>query len=550
MATRPEPALRGDLLDPVPRPLLDRVATKERPAVLSAQLFSAGAAAGRPLPESGARWAMSAALAGDLDSALRLADRVIAEQRADRGEAALVAAAALAHRGQLAHSTELYRWSGAGPAASFATVGLIGTGHPAEVAGLPGTATVDGPPTLLAHGALLAARGIGDSVTGTPISALGTLVRAADLLLPAGSAVLLPDSPAALAALVALHYGELAVAESVLTRAIAAGLGGVLLAARHRLLLAWSLMVGGRTAAARQCLAAVRQAGRPLEARDQLFALALDAALARRDSDLAAHRRAWLGACELLMRHPVDLFMLLPLGELAVAAARLGAHGHLATHLAEADALLHRLGDPPLWTAPLHWSGLHAAIIAERPDLAAERAATLARFAHASGFHTALAAAAECWLAVLAGRIDAGRAQAAARGLHAAGLCWDGARLAAQAAIRTKDRKAMVVLLDCARQLQGRPTAERPGTASAAGQPHPAPGGAAASDHPRLSGRERQVAALVVAGLTYKQIGDRLFISPKTVEHHVARMRHRLDCGSRSDLLARLRDLVGADRPT
>jgi DNA-binding CsgD family transcriptional regulator len=88
----------------------------------------------------------------------------------------------------------------------------------------------------------------------------------------------------------------------------------------------------------------------------------------------------------------------------------------------------------------------------------------------------------------------------------------------------------MVVLLDCARQLQGRPAAGRP----AEGAPH----------RPRLSSRERQVAALVVAGLTYKQIGDQLFISPKTVEHHVARMRHRLDCGSRSDLLARLREVL------
>ncbi|HEY0698371.1 MAG TPA: helix-turn-helix transcriptional regulator [Micromonospora sp.] len=45
----------------------------------------------------------------------------------------------------------------------------------------------------------------------------------------------------------------------------------------------------------------------------------------------------------------------------------------------------------------------------------------------------------------------------------------------------------------------------------------------------------------MLAGLTYKQIGARLFISAKTVEHHVARMRSRLHCGSRSELLARLR---------
>ncbi|WP_436837490.1 LuxR C-terminal-related transcriptional regulator, partial [Micromonospora orduensis] len=37
------------------------------------------------------------------------------------------------------------------------------------------------------------------------------------------------------------------------------------------------------------------------------------------------------------------------------------------------------------------------------------------------------------------------------------------------------------------------------------------------------------------------------FISAKTVEHHVARMRSRLNCANRAELLALLRTLV-ADR--
>ena len=56
-----------------------------------------------------------------------------------------------------------------------------------------------------------------------------------------------------------------------------------------------------------------------------------------------------------------------------------------------------------------------------------------------------------------------------------------------------------------------------------------------------LSDREREVARLVVAGQTYREIGGRLYISAKTVEHHVSRMRQRLGAGTRSDLLARLR---------
>ena len=38
--------------------------------------------------------------------------------------------------------------------------------------------------------------------------------------------------------------------------------------------------------------------------------------------------------------------------------------------------------------------------------------------------------------------------------------------------------------------------------------------------------------------------GDRLFISAKTVEHHMARMRQRLGATSRSDLLAQLRAIT------
>jgi DNA-binding CsgD family transcriptional regulator len=89
----------------------------------------------------------------------------------------------------------------------------------------------------------------------------------------------------------------------------------------------------------------------------------------------------------------------------------------------------------------------------------------------------------------------------------------------------------MVTLLDCARELQGR---------QAAGDPAPQ----AAAENP-LSDREQEVAALVLQGMTYKQVGDQLFISAKTVEHHMARMRQRLGATSRSELLNQLRSLTG-----
>ncbi|MGZ4613869.1 MAG: helix-turn-helix domain-containing protein, partial [Kineosporiaceae bacterium] len=49
----------------------------------------------------------------------------------------------------------------------------------------------------------------------------------------------------------------------------------------------------------------------------------------------------------------------------------------------------------------------------------------------------------------------------------------------------------------------------------------------------------------VVAGQTYREIGEQLYISAKTVEHHVARIRQRLGAETRSDLLARLRAELG-----
>ncbi|MEV1289717.1 helix-turn-helix transcriptional regulator [Micromonospora sp. NPDC049679] len=512
---------------------------------LAAELFAAAAAAGRPTI---ARQARATALAGDLDAALRLADRVVAtEGSPDRAEGAAVAATALAHRGHLARSAELYRWSGSASSLVFGAIGSLGTGHSEELTQLLRNPPADGPPTLLASAALLMGRGVRESLSGSATAALSTLVQAAALLEPAAQAVLLPDSPAALAALVAVHSGELEIGESVLDRAVSARTGGPLMSRRHRLLHAWTLMVRGRTAAATQSLARAAAGGGPLEPRDLLFATALEVGIARRNSDLAALHRSWAHAREALVRHPVDLFTLLPLGEFAIAAARLGEQARLGIHVQEARLLLDRLGNPALWATPLHWSGLHAAILAEEPDVADEHVAALVATAGHTRYGSVMAAAAESWVEVLRGVVDPARVEAAARGLHDAGLWWDGARLAGQAAIRTSDRRAMTTLLDCARLLQGRPASHKGGAAQPDALVEEVAEASPAANEGRLSDREQEVADLVLAGLTYKQIGDRLFISAKTVEHHVARMRQRLGCGSRSELLARLRAMA-ADR--
>jgi DNA-binding CsgD family transcriptional regulator len=94
----------------------------------------------------------------------------------------------------------------------------------------------------------------------------------------------------------------------------------------------------------------------------------------------------------------------------------------------------------------------------------------------------------------------------------------------------------MSALLGCARALQS--SGPVPDELPVVDEPEE-------TDDGPLSDREREVAALVVEGLTYKQIGERLFISAKTVEHHVARMRQRLGSSSRGELFAHLRQIVG-----
>ncbi|RZS43543.1 regulatory LuxR family protein [Herbihabitans rhizosphaerae] len=497
---------------------------------LSVRLYEAAARAGAGELEIGAHWARASALAGDLTGALRRADRVIGTPDAPgRAEAARVAAVVLGSHGQLDRSAELLRWAGDSTSRAFAALALLGAGRPDEATPLLDERSDGEPPTLLSGAASLVAQGIHESLRSPAATVLATLARASSMVEPLGRTALLPDSPAALGAIVGIHAGEMAMAEALVRDAVAADVGTLRLGIRHSLMSAWIAMTRGDLNAAEPVLVDVL--GRDeLQPRDWLFAIGLDVGLARRRGDLAALRGIWEQAREAVIRHPVDLFTLLPFGEFVVAAARLDEYDRLAPHLAQAHALLARLGDPPLWSASLRWHRLHAAIIMGQPDEAATHVEALAGFAPHERHLAALHAAARCWLQVLTGTIDSSQVIDAARDLHATGLSWDAARLAGQAAIHTTDRTAMAALLECARQLQG-PTAPTP---------EPSPGPVTA----QLSDRERQVAELVVAGMTYKQVGDQLYISAKTVEHHIARIRHRLGAQNRRELLDRLRSML------
>ncbi len=545
---------------------------------LAAELLSGAVEAGKLSRDVAGRRARAFALVGDLDGALRHADQVISDPTApDREQAVATAAAVLAHRGLLGRSADLHR-SLPPSGALLAVPALVAIGAIDEARETLGAARADAgrqATTLVAGAAMLMAQGMVTTVTGSAHAALSQLSRAVVLLEPVASTALLPDSPAALAAVVAMQCGEVSVADAALRRAIESGHGGRAAHTRHRLLHGWLMMSRGGLNLARNVLDQVARPGMRLELRDEFVAAALAVALARRADGAGALAATWSRARDALVQYPVDLAALPQLGELAVATALLGEGDWLAAHLEEADLLLDRIGRPPLWAAPMHWFRLQAAVAADRPAELAHHAAALRAAAGASPYAAVLAAAAACWEGVLACDVEPEELVTVGRRMRTVGLGWEAAQLAGRAASVTGDRRSSAGLHAFARTLQstiagtdstgagGALPASIPGTADGPGDdpdaetaPHDgSPGSATPSaapndDAPTFSERELEIGRFILAGLTYKQIGQRLFISAKTVEHHVARMRQRLGVASREALFDQLRSAVGTDGPT
>ncbi|MFC5061181.1 LuxR C-terminal-related transcriptional regulator [Actinomycetospora atypica] len=497
-----------------------------------------------------------AALAGELVEAARCADEVLADPTAGTPElvrAAHVLAGVHAHRGMLADAADLHAWVAAvapAQACPAAAVALVGTGRepvtPAPDAGRPA------PPTLRTGADGLVGKAVRASVrAGGSAAALSDLTRAAAML-ECRAPALHDDSPAALGALVALHRGEPDLARNLVDRALATDLGGAPYRRRHLLLRAWADMAGGDLLTARAGLDAANARPEPVQARDELVAVALEAGLVRRAGDTRGLLALWSRAREAVLRHTVDLWSLLAIGELAVIAGRLGRMAWLAPHLAAGDELLAGLGQPVLWASPWHWSAFLAAVAAEDPPSAQRHAAHLAEAAadpaaEAGSLAGVLARAARAWLHVLAGDVDADELDAVCAALAGAGMVYDGARLAKEAAVRTSDKRVLAAMLGLARGLLAGPAeASTPRGGDEAPEPATPVVGNAPPPRPAvLSDREKEVAELLLDGLTYREIGDRLFITAKTVEHHVRGMRQRLGSGSRTDLFADLRGACG-----
>jgi DNA-binding CsgD family transcriptional regulator len=72
---------------------------------------------------------------------------------------------------------------------------------------------------------------------------------------------------------------------------------------------------------------------------------------------------------------------------------------------------------------------------------------------------------------------------------------------------------------------------------------------AASGDAARLTRREREVATLAGAGVSSKQIAERLFLSVRTVDNHLQRAYTKLGLTSREELAAALSQRGGAISP-
>ncbi len=365
------------------------------------------------------------ALCGESQAAASEADGLLGS--ADPGERAVavrVAASVAAHNGNYAQAAELFTWLGPYPDAVISAAAAVVLTAVGDAGGARTALAVDnaGPPTAASRAARTLADGLLATIDGPYAGAATKLGQA--MAAEFSPTQVLPDSPAALVTLAALHGGDAVRARSVISRAVRAGTGGnPLHAHRHRLLLAWTKMQDGQLSGAGSDLAGIDEAGLDvagrsgsgLQRRDALWAAALRTAIARRGGDTGAVHKHWYAAMEVLAEYSVDLFSLLPLGELWMAAARIHQQDRLTPVLEQAFRLLHALGDPPAWSVPLHWAGVHAGILANDPAAVAPHGQALTAAAAHDPFARALAGAGRTWLRVLAGQVEPDEVNTAAQ---------------------------------------------------------------------------------------------------------------------------------------
>ncbi|MEM9745559.1 MAG: LuxR C-terminal-related transcriptional regulator [Actinomycetota bacterium] len=365
-----------------------------------------------------------------------------------------------------------------------------------------------------------------DSHAADPQASGARFAHAAEALERLEAPLVVPDSPHAVGALHLTSVGDTSGAALLLDRATRTDAGGPVLRTRHALLAAWVELRRGRY---ERAVAVLRSPPEVHVARDRLVLASIGAGIARRNGDIARLRDAWSTAEPLLLAGSGDLFHLEVLGELLLAAERLG---HRERSEPVRRALAEGTADRShAWHVPDRWLSVQLAVEADDADAVGRAAGGLRDAVERRRHHDALVAAADAWTVVIEGdpaALDADRIEAAAQGLADRDLPWEASRLVGQAAIRVDDAAVARRLLERARQLHRSVDDGDDAAVADAG----------------LSEREVEIARLVVDGLTHKEIGSQLYISPKTVEHHVARIRRKVQATTRAEMLATLRHLL------
>ncbi|MFJ6678315.1 LuxR C-terminal-related transcriptional regulator [Microbacterium sp. NPDC091382] len=504
-------------------------------------LYDAAVAAGADPTAVAVRKARLAWARGDVDEAAALIDGIgVDADGRDRDDAVRILGSAWSARGFLRASSVAYRTHvGDDPVlrAQGAIVAL-GIGDPAPLlaavraddfgtTGLPTTVRI-------AHATML--RGLAASLGSPASGALDDLVRASDTYGDSDDTGPMPELPAVIAATVALNLGEIDTAANIMSDALMEEHGGPW--ARSRLLL-WSAWIAVHRqnpdeAAAR--LADVDASILPLSGREVLIRDAVVLAHVRRYGTPEELQAVWERVRDSVRQVEPDLYILHPLRDFIETSAAVGDGERVAPAIDALRGILAGLGDPPLWRVPLLWSRYHRAILAGDSHGASHVSRALSTAARDSRVAAAMTAAATEWSRTRVDEGDIERVERTASRLASLGYAWDAARLAVVLSERVRDRRAGTRLAAVARQIH----------------PHAAPVSTAQSDasfdeRGLLSAREREVARLVLSGMTYAEIGETIFISPRTAEHHIARIRRRLGATSRTDLIAKLRSIVGPD---
>ncbi len=491
-------------------------------AVAAADLYAGAIRAGRPERDLRGRRVAAELAAGRLEAAVELARRDELDGES-AGDALLhrSAAAGWSHLGRPDLAAGCYL---ATDDPVLAVLPLLAAGRASEA-----RAALDASPSPAESPERLFARGALAWIDGDVTGAVDLLARSARLTEVVGGVEHWPDSPHAVAAVAALGSLDDVHADRLVRGAIDRSVGGGAFAVRHRLVDAWMAARTGRVGPS----PAAEELSAGGVGRDALLAAATQAARAVRVADPSGLEEVHRTVVEAATGCAPDAFAAALVVELAQLSARVGDDPQ--RHLGPLSALSQQLGDPPGIAVQLRWAQVLVAALCDDAGSARHAADALTALAETPAIATdtaiggparLLADAAVTFADVLAGKVDADGVQSVAARLVERGFVFEATRLVGSASLRSDDPVATRALLADLRRLRVTKVREATG-----GRPIAA-----------MSERERQVARGVLDGRTHREIGAQLYISAKTVEHHVARIRQKLGAGSRAELLAAIRE--------